>query len=419
MYRYENDQLFKLNFAVFAAEALTNQNPDRYKLLYLEQKYQEKQKLLTMASNKNRNIDSQGSSNLFAYTLYIGFYKNNLYALPALIYNWQIPGIEGPTNPRPTPLLPMPTDPVNPSTIETGLSNPTIPNKEQATNTLAIKETIKNKNKHAIKIGHHKYPDKFKPPPNYIQINTKLPFFDSVKEESGPKDGDDDNQDFLEIIGVSVNGDESMPKQPVCVLNVDEKSMSGPIKKASLSLWKKFDQLMQNKYFFMLFTLLIGSLIIMLKNAYDERKKREKKNLKKQIKEELTKKGYDVSNSSSSSISSSIADEDREDSRSTQINLGSNADQNENSNKPSSSKKSSKGTLKKPNKSTSNEDETKVENLSGKDRRNEPSNVPEVDEKGHIKIGKIKKGQNKNHPKKTKNSKKYKIFPNFFTLKKY
>lgn len=386
MYRYENDQLFKLNFAVFATEALTNQNPDRYKLLYLEQKYQEKQKLLSTSLNKNKNVDSQISSNLFAYTLYIGFYKNNLYALPALMYNWQIPGIEGPQ--MPTAPLPISTDPINPSAGETGLTNPTAPpNIEKNPNTLAIKETNrKDKNKHSIKIGHHKIPEKFKPPPNYIQTNTKYPFFDKNIEQSGPKVGDDDNQDFLEIIGVNINGEENTPKPPVCELSSDT-SMSGPFKKASLSLWKKFDQLMQNKYFFMLFTLLIGSLIIMLKNSYDERKKREKKKIAKQIKEELNKKGYDVSHSSSSSISSSVADEEYQDSRNMQIALSSNADHNENSNKSSSAKKSSKTNSKKLNRSTSNEDEVKVENISGRDRRSESSNLPEVDEKGHIKIG--------------------------------
>lgn len=384
MYRYENDQLFKLNFAVFAAEALTNQNPDRYKLLYLEQKYQEKLKLISSSLNKNRNIDSHSSSNLFAYTLYIGFYKNNLYALPALIYNWQIPGIEGPQ--MPTPTLPKPLDLPYLSSDETGLSNPIVPpNSENNPNTLAIKETHrKDKNKHSIKIGHHKIPEKFKPPPNYIQTNTKYPFFDGVKEKSVPKAGDDDNQDFLEIIGVNINGEDNTPKPPVCELSSDT-SMSGPFKKASLSLWKKFDQLMQNKYFFMLFTLLIGSLIIMLKNTYDERKKREKKKIAKQIKEELSKKGYDVSNSSSSSLSSSIGDEDYEDSRNMQIALSSNADPNENSNRSSSTKKSSKSNPKKINRSQSNEDDTKVENISG--RRTESSNLPEVDEKGHIKIG--------------------------------
>ena len=384
MYRYENDQLFKLNFAVFAAEALTNQNPDRYKLLYLEQKYQEKLKLISTNLNKNRNVDPHSSSNLFAYTLYIGFYKNNLYALPALIYNWQIPGIEGPQ--QPTPNLPKPLELPYPSSDETGLSNPTVPpNSENNPNTQAIEETHrKDKNRHSIKIGHHKIPEKFKPPPNYIQTNTKYPFFDGVKEKSVPKAGDDDNQDFLEIIGVNINGEDNAPKPPVCELSSDT-SMSGPFKKASLSLWKKFDQLMQNKYFFMLFTLLIGSFIIMLKNTYDERKKRERKKIAKQIKEELSKKGYDVSNSSSSSLSSSIADEDYADSRNMQIALSSNADPNENSNRSSSTKKSSKINPKKINRSQSNEDDTKVENISG--RRTESSNQPEVDEKGHIKIG--------------------------------
>ena len=174
MYLYENEQLYKINFAVFAVEALTNQNPDRYRLLFLEQQYQEKQRLLY----EDQQIDNSNpvSSNLFAYTLYIGFYKNNLYALPALIYNWHIPGIEGP---------PVPSSQLQPTnSIETSTSGPV--KEETPTNELIVKESSTKaprspaeKLKDIIKIGHHKLPEKFKPPPNYIQTNTKNSFLGS------------------------------------------------------------------------------------------------------------------------------------------------------------------------------------------------------------------------------------------------
>ena len=33
---------------------------------------------------------------MFISTLYVGYYKQNLYALPSYVYNWQTPLIEGP-----------------------------------------------------------------------------------------------------------------------------------------------------------------------------------------------------------------------------------------------------------------------------------------------------------------------------------
>lgn len=49
MYRYENEQLFKVNFQVFSTEALTSQNnKNSYKHLYKQQKLQEKHLSLTV-----------------------------------------------------------------------------------------------------------------------------------------------------------------------------------------------------------------------------------------------------------------------------------------------------------------------------------------------------------------------------------
>lgn len=90
MYRYENEQLFKIQFAIYAVEALMNQKADNHRLLYAEQKYQDSQ-LDTHKGGGGRPLTSgSGSnSNRFVSTLYIGFHKNNLYALPSLVYSWQ------------------------------------------------------------------------------------------------------------------------------------------------------------------------------------------------------------------------------------------------------------------------------------------------------------------------------------------
>ena len=52
MYRYENKQLFKINFAVFSSQALTSFSHDsnHYKLLYRQQKHEE-QELVTLIFN--------------------------------------------------------------------------------------------------------------------------------------------------------------------------------------------------------------------------------------------------------------------------------------------------------------------------------------------------------------------------------
>jgi hypothetical protein len=57
MYRYENEQLFKINFAVFSIEALNSlaQEPSRFKLLFKQSKYEE-QELVSCPKKKTNQI---------------------------------------------------------------------------------------------------------------------------------------------------------------------------------------------------------------------------------------------------------------------------------------------------------------------------------------------------------------------------
>jgi serine/threonine-protein kinase/endoribonuclease IRE1 len=76
IYLHQNEQLYKLNFAVFSIEALTSlQNEsNRYKLLFNEQ-------------NGAKEIFAKS---IFTPTLYVGFYDKNLYAIPAFVFNAQL-----------------------------------------------------------------------------------------------------------------------------------------------------------------------------------------------------------------------------------------------------------------------------------------------------------------------------------------
>ena len=99
MYRYENEQLFKINFAIFSLEALTNlaQEPSKYDQLFKLQKMEEQESVNLSQQQQNTASKIQSVSKQFVSTLYVGFYKNNLYALPSFIYNWQVPLLEGPS----------------------------------------------------------------------------------------------------------------------------------------------------------------------------------------------------------------------------------------------------------------------------------------------------------------------------------
>jgi hypothetical protein len=95
IYRYERDQLFKINFGVYAVEALTapqhSANPSAsYRHLYKQQKLEENGLIEDGSGGKTRPAST------FVPTLYVGFYDRNLYALPSLVYNSNLNLIDGP-----------------------------------------------------------------------------------------------------------------------------------------------------------------------------------------------------------------------------------------------------------------------------------------------------------------------------------
>lgn len=295
MYRYENEQLFKINFAIFSLEALINLDPNRFSLLYKEQLSQEKDSV-NYSQYQNDKSDNPGtsttppnklpSSNLFTTTLYIGFYKNNYYALPALVYNSQVPSIEG--QPNSIPYLPLKND----SKLENQLIE----------------------SNRALAIGHHKLPEKFNPPPNYMQSNNKLIVI-SNQEESFPSS-------LNELFGGK--------KDKLCP--VDNKPISKIIKAKNKikSAWQFLDDLMQNRIIWTIFTVALASLLPMLKSIWYERKKKKLKELKRknQVKIET-----DIS-------SSSLSGSEEEDETDMELNFKSSeiSASSKSSNKKSSNK---------------------------------------------------------------------------------
>ena len=106
-------------------------------------------------------------------------------------------------------------------------------------------------------VGHHKLPEKFDPPSNYIQPNNKLIVISN-------KDNNEENlSSRLHDLFAGNNN-----KQQQCL--VEEKKEKP---KTRVSFWKTFDNLMQNKYVWSIFTVFLASLFPISKTIYDYRKK--------------------------------------------------------------------------------------------------------------------------------------------------
>lgn len=129
------------------------------------------------------------------------------------------------------------------------------PNNQSATSTGLIESTISTE---SVSIGHHKLPEQFIPPPDYIQPNDKL-----IVISSSNRDKQYEVSNLAEIFaGASANTQ--------CLVE-PKKSNAG--KRAIVSIWKKFDDLMQNKYVWTIFTVLLGSIPPLAKAYYDRRRK--------------------------------------------------------------------------------------------------------------------------------------------------
>lgn len=99
-------------------------------------------------------------------------------------------------------------------------------------------------------IGHHKLPENFDPPPDYIQPNKNLIVISN-------KQNDENTLDLKDLFSGNMN------KQNQCL-----------VKKApKIGFFEKLDNLMQNKYVWSLFTVLLASLFPLSKTIYDYRKK--------------------------------------------------------------------------------------------------------------------------------------------------
>ncbi len=255
MYRYEGDELFKINFVVFGAEALSNLDKTKCNLLYREQKLIEQelanQSNQATSSTKTENKDKL-NPNIFISTLYIGYYKENLYALPELIYNWQMYAIDGPRE----------TTDQGDSGENQDIALPINNNSELGSeNKLEEGSTVPQPMPDWV-AGHHKLPEKIDS--DYVQPNDKLIVVSN-------------NGDTFGSITDLFNGN----KPPLCPAEKPQKSQK-PLSFAYL-LWKEFDKLMQNKYFFMVFTIVVGALLQITKNKYDERKKRKLREFMQQM----------------------------------------------------------------------------------------------------------------------------------------
>jgi hypothetical protein len=271
MYRYENDQLLRIDFSIYAAEALESTDSPgsghdlfKYKLLYQEQRYQEEEMIKylqesttssssarpqqsnngqTTAASFNQNIPSQ----LFVSTLYIGFYKNALYALPAYAYNWQN-AIEGPKfdnddntsiDNSNSPII-KPDDNDKKPVLDNEPSN-----NETFNSSLMLVLQADDQNETVISnksllIGHHRVP-------------TELTFHDESKYLKPS-----------EIFGNNKNDKFCLPDDPKAKGNKQSKKGY---------LLDKLDSIMQNRYIWSLLTIIIASVFPISKTIYDCQKK--------------------------------------------------------------------------------------------------------------------------------------------------
>jgi hypothetical protein len=260
MYRYENEQLFKINFAIFSLEALTNlaNDPNRYMLLYKEKKFLEQDSInysqqqtgpygtekSDLTSFHQSGVGQMPSSNVFMSTLYIGYYKNNLYALPELVFNWQFPEITKPSG----SILPLEQKTDSNQTAQAILIETS-----EHMNGAGSKEKEYEQQHTALIVGHHKLPEKFNPPPNYMQANKNHIVISSSNSEN------------LASLPEIFRG----YKQPSCPVNDKKSTRFKPL----VNFWHKFDQLMQNKYVWSIFTVFLASLFPIGKTIYDLKKK--------------------------------------------------------------------------------------------------------------------------------------------------
>lgn len=101
-------------------------------------------------------------------------------------------------------------------------------------------------------IGHHKLPENFDPPSDYMQPNNNLLVITNNKET-----------ELIKKLNLEDLFSGKMNKQEQCLAEPSRK----------MSFIDRLDELLQNKYIWSLFTVFIASLFPLSKTIYDYRKK--------------------------------------------------------------------------------------------------------------------------------------------------
>ena len=223
MYRYKNEQLYRLNFAIFSIEALTNLAHEswRYKLLFSEN------------TKSTDLIDKK-----FTPTLYVGYYDNNLYAMPAFILkNMDNKLIEGPLPPAIEGSKPKVEPTVGPAAQ--------IDDKKNKEDKLVVVEEEEEDPSNSSLVGHHRLPN---------SIDSK-----HVRQEPGIVITDK-NKDIIQIIF----GNKAKKVDPKCDANeIEEKSPN------------LLNEMLLSRLAFAVGTILIAAVFPFAKIIYDRYKKDE------------------------------------------------------------------------------------------------------------------------------------------------
>ena len=211
-----------------------------------------------------------------------------MYALPSFVYNPKVPLIEGPPN-NENPLVPISSgeENINNSYLidwleEIGDDFDDEMNDTSSSSSSSINFDHKLITDEKDLLGHHKPPDEFEAPPDFIQPNDKLMFITTSKENQN------ENLIYLQELF-------NIKNPPICSVDElteidDQSQMLDKTKSQKLGFWKTFDMLMQNKYVWSIFTVFLASLFPISKTIYDYRKKRARQLLRQQAQIMLEKK---------------------------------------------------------------------------------------------------------------------------------
>lgn len=150
LYRYQNDQLYKINFAIFSIESLTSLAHEswQYKHLFSD-------------TNVARDLMVKKT---FTPTLYVGNYKNNVYAMPAFVISKHLNNIDGPKlidGPLPSTVTQSTPAIEAPPSVTTNSTNNNNDTHKQPADTTGDETLNTNASANASIIGHHRLPSSY------------------------------------------------------------------------------------------------------------------------------------------------------------------------------------------------------------------------------------------------------------------